>query len=448
MIKVDDLINVKIEKMTHDFEGLARVGDENFVVFVKNALLDDEVKIKIISKSKNFARGEIVEIIKPSKHRIKPFCALYNACGSCGAQICDYDFLINQKSEILKDIFKNIIDEKNIFPVVKSPKTLEFRRKIQYPCASTKNSKRMLLGYFKKNSHDLVNIKFCPVAPFLMNEIAQFIRENFPLDCYCEKTRKGALRHVITRFNMKNEILITFVLNSLKIDKKIDRFAEKLMAEFQEIKGVFANLNFQKTNKILANQTLKIRGEDFIIENLDDKKFKIGAVSFFQVNPPAAVELFKIVKENIEPDSTILDAYGGVGAIGIFAGEKAKKITLVEEDETAVRFAGENFKLNNIENFEILSGDASAHFSNFEKEKRIFDYVILDPPRRGCTKEGIDAVSKIAREIIYVSCNPQTLKRDLLYFMQKNFKPEFVKGVDLFPFTHHIEAVCKLVKEK
>lgn len=434
--------------MTHNFEGLTRVGEDKFVVFVKNALVNDELKIKITSKTKSYARGEIVEIITPSKHRIKPFCALYNACGSCEAQICEYDFLVNQKSEILKDIFRNVLDEKDIYPVIKSPKTLEYRRKIQYPCTSTKNSKRMLMGYYKQNSHDLTNIKFCPIAPNLMNKIAQFIRDNFPLDCYFEKKHTGALRHVISRFNLENELLITFVVNSIKVDKKLSVFAQKLVNEFSEIKGVFVNLNPDKTNKILGNQTFKILGDDYIIESLDDKKFKIGPTSFFQVNPSAAVELFKIVKDNIEPDSTILDAYGGVGAIGVFVSEKAKKITLVEEDKKAVELAQENFKLNNIENPEILSGDASTHFLNFEKEKRIFDCVILDPPRQGCTKEGIEAISKIAKEVIYVSCNPQTLKRDLSYFIEKGFKPQFVKGVDLFPFTHHIEAVCKLVKEK
>ena len=173
-----------------------------------------------------------------------------------------------------------------------------------------------------------------------------------------------------------------------------------------------------------------------------DKNYKIGATSFFQVNPKSAVNLFDIVKENIEPNSTVLDAYGGVGAIGIYVSEKASKITLVEENENAISMAYDNFKMNNIENFEILEGDAKKHFLNFEKQKRSFDYVILDPPRSGCDKDGLKAISKLAKNIIYVSCNPQTLRRDMSYLIEDGFIPQFIQGVDLFPYTHHIETVC------
>lgn len=447
-MKLNDIIEVQIEKLVYEGLGLARYGENNFVVFVKNSLPNEKLRVKIISLTKSFAKATIEEIIEPSKYRIKPFCPLYNACGSCNMQICDYDHQIEQKSLILKDIFKDILDEKNILPVIKSPENEEYRCKTQYPAQQTKNSKRILLGYYKENSHELTNIKFCPIQPNIINEITQTIREIFPLDCYNEKSNKGLLKNVLLRFSKSNsDILLTLVLNCLETDfeafnSQIFKFFKKITSQFPKIKGGFVNFNPKKTNKILGNETLKVFGDDFIIENLDDKQFKIGSSSFFQVNPLSAVNLFNVVKENIKENSTILDAYGGVGAIGIFVSEKADKITLVEENENAIKMAKENFKLNNIKNFEIFEGDAKKHFAQFKKENKIFDYIILDPPRSGCDKEGLSAILNLAKNIIYVSCNPQTLKRDAKYLIENNFKLKSVQGVDLFPHTHHIESVA------
>lgn len=446
-MKLGEIVEVVIEKSIYGGDGLARVGEEQFVVFVKNALPQDKLKIKITSLNKKFARGEIVEIIS-SPNRIKPFCALYNACGSCDCQIASYDFLIEQKSEILKDIFKNILAEDKIYPCLKSPEDKFYRHKVQYPARQTKNSKRIMLGYYKQNSHDLTNIKYCPVQPEIVNDIAQFIRDNFELDCFDEKTNVGLLKNVLFRIsNATCEILLTLVLNCdenefINYEGSIFRFFKKITGQFKEIKGGFVNFNPKKSNKILSNDTLKITGNDHIIEKLGDKSYKIGATSFFQVNPKSALNLFNVVRENIKPNSTILDAYGGVGAIGIYVSDLASKIILVEENENAVSMAYDNFKMNNIENYEILGGDAKKHFLDFEKEARSFDYVILDPPRSGCEADGLKAISKLAKNIIYVSCNPQTLRRDMSLLIEEGFKPKFVQGVDLFPYTHHIEAVC------
>ncbi|MBQ7286148.1 MAG: 23S rRNA (uracil(1939)-C(5))-methyltransferase RlmD [Candidatus Gastranaerophilales bacterium] len=446
-MKLGEIIEVEIEKTVYGGDGLARYGKEQFVVFVKNSIPKDKLKVKITTLNKKFARAEIVEVLD-SVNRTKPFCALYNACGSCNCQIANYDFLVNEKTNVLKDIFKNVVDEKNIYPVIQSPKTLEYRHKIQFPAQQTKNSKRILLGYYKENSHDLTNIKFCPLQPQIINEIAQFVRDNFELDCYNEKTHEGLLKNVLTRVSSLNgDILLTLVLNcsesdfSKNYEHLIFRFCKKISSQFKNIKGCFVNLNYQKTNRILSDKTIKILGEDFIIEKLADKQYKIGAVSFFQVNPYAANELFRVVNDCIKENSTILDAYGGVGAIGIYVSDKASKITLVEENENAVKMAYENFELNNIKNFEIFEGDAKKHFLDFEKQNKTFDYVILDPPRSGCELEGLKAISKLAKNIIYVSCNPQTLKRDMSYLIEDGFKPQFVQGVDLFPYTHHIESV-------
>lgn len=454
MINLNDEIVGKVEKMTFGGDGIIRFGEEKFVVFVKGAVVLDYLKVKIISKNKTYAKAEIIEIITPSKYRVKPICPIYNACGSCQVQNYDYDFLIEQKTVVLKDIFKDIYDEEKIKPVLKSPKILEYRNKIIYPCRETKNSKRVLIGYFKNNSHDLTDVKFCPIQPEIINKIAQFIRENYKSGCYFEKTNKGLLKNILFRINsLQTGVLATFILNSdekgfLKYKNQFSNFIDDLIKNFPIIKGVFINFNNKKTNTILGSKTFKLFGEDYIIENLEDKKYKVGATGFFQVNPAAASVLFNIVKENIEENigekATILDAYGGVGAIGIFVSEKTKKITLVEENENAIEMAEDNYKLNNVENFEIIKGDVKKHLFDFQNENKMFDCVILDPPRAGSDKEVLDVVSKLTKKIIYVSCNPQTLKRDIIYLLKQNFKVQLIQGVDLFPYTYHIETVAVL----
>lgn len=443
-MNVGDIVELNIEKLVYEGIGLARFGSDKFIIFIENVLPDETVKAKIISINKTYAIAQLTEITKPSTHRIKPFCPIYNACGSCQIQICDYEYLIELKTSILKDIFPTI----SIKPITQSPKTLEYRHKTQYPCVQTKNSKRIMLGYYKKQSHELTNIKFCPIQPDVINKIAQFIRDYIPLDCYSEKTHKGILRHVLTRITTKNDILLTLVLNSDKVDDLLYDFSKKLRLEFPSIKGIFANFNQSKTNKIIGNKTKKIEGENYVIEYLKDKSYKIGPTSFFQVNPYAAIKLFNIVKENIKENSDILDAYAGVGAIGIYLKEKAKKITYVEENLEAAQLAEENYKINKIKNYEIYKGDAKKHFLNFKKQNKIFDYVILDPPRSGCNREGLDAISELSKSIIYVSCNPMTLKRDSKLLQEKGFKIQSLHGVDMFPYTFHIECVMILKKEE
>ncbi len=449
-MKINDEIIVDIEKITPTGEGLCRFGEKKFVIFVKNSLPDEKIKIKIISINKHFARGQIVEIVEPSDKRIKPFCALYNACGSCQMQICDYNYSIKLKEEILKDIFKN--EKGIILPIIKSSKTKEYRHKVQFPVRQTKNSKRVLIGYFKENSHEITNIKFCCMHPQIMNKIADFIRNNNIFDCYDEKKQNGLLKNVIARISSSdNSIILTFVLNINEKKFKLYKndvldFARKISEEFKNIKGFFVNFNEKNTNSILGEKTIKILGEDFILQKLGDKIFKIGAVSFFQVNPYSAFELFNVVKENIKENSTILDAYGGVGAIGIFAGNKAKKIVLVEENQNATQMAKENYELNCIKNYEIFSNDAKKQFKIFRNENKIFDYTILDPPRSGCDKESLEDIVKISKNIIYVSCNPITLKRDMEIIRNFEFEPEFIQGVDLFPYTYHIETVILFKK--
>ena len=454
-LKQDDTIELTAEKLI--YSGVSLSHYEGKAVFIENAVPGDILKTRIVKINKSFIRAKILEIITPSKHRVKPFCPLFNACGGCNLQNFGYDFLTSQKQGILEEIFSASANDcfKNIEfkPFIKAENLKEYRCKIQNAVSETKVSKRILSGYFKENTHEVVNIKFCPIQPKIIDETINYIRENWKVSAYVEKANKGLLKHILIRYSSSSEkMMLTFVLNKDfeyfdKIKTEIEEFSNTLRKKFPSISGILVNFNPVKTNKITGDKTELISGEDFIIQKLKSKEeceysYKISKDSFFQVNPKTAQKLFDSVKALVDNDSTILDAYGGVGAIGIFLSDKARKITLVEECESAVSDAKANFKLNNCKNYEVFLGDAKKIFRDFLKNKKNFGCAVLDPPRKGSDKEALEIISKLTNKIIYVSCNPSTLARDAKILCDLGFKFKSLQGVDMFPFTHHIESVA------
>lgn len=445
-----ELSNLEIEKLIFGGMGLAK--KEGLAVFVEGGIPGEIVDAEIIRKNKSHIKAKIKNVIVPSKNRRKPFCPYFNPCGGCDLQFFEYENLIKEKENILKEIFSTF-DNLKIKPFVKSPEIKAYRCKTQYPATETKNSKKVLIGYYKKNSHDITNIKFCPIQPSVIDEITEYIRQNWKLSAYVEKTHKGLLRHVNTRISTNdNSILLTLVLNTddksfRQLKNGIFNFAESIIKTFPSIKGVFVNFNNKKTNKILGDKTILIKGESHIIQNLKSYSFKIGPASFFQINPYTAEILFEKAKDLIDKKGNILDLYGGAGTIGICLNNKANKITLVEENSESVYFAKENYKLNNISNYEIFEGKADEIIKKFIDEKRTFENIILDPPRKGSDNFTLENVSNMTNSIIYISCNPMTLKRDAEFLIKKGFKFISLEGFDMFPYTHHIECLAHFKRE-
>ncbi len=434
MIKKGDIVELEIEKLLYGGSSLGRIN--NFAVFVSGGCPKDWLKVKILKVNKTYAVGEILEILNPSQYRQTHSCALFNACGACMWQQVDYDFLLKQKKMIVEEALGIIVDD-----VIKSPEIAGYRHKLQYPVAQTKNSKRLLAGYFKEKTHDITNIKYCEMNASPFDEIVEFIRNNWVLGAYDEKTKTGLLRHIILKKSSSSgEILVILVLNC---DKRpnVTKFFEALCAKFPTVCGCLINYNTSHTNKILGNTTELISGQNYYTEILGSKTFKVGAESFFQVNPACAKALFDEIKKHVEPNAKILDCYGGVGVIGIYAGDTASCITLVEENTDAIKFACENFKLNKIKNFEILEGKAEDVLKG-----GIFDCAVVDPPRKGCEKKVLEILAAAAKKIIYVSCNPQTLARDLKILTELGFKVKKVQPYDMFPYTYHVETLCVLEK--
>ncbi|MEE3350039.1 MAG: 23S rRNA (uracil(1939)-C(5))-methyltransferase RlmD [Candidatus Gastranaerophilaceae bacterium] len=444
-MQTGELYNVIVEKLSNLGTGIVRV--DGFVVFIDGACPDDKLKIKISKVNKTFANAEIAEIIEPSKYRITPFCPVQRVCGACQLQFIDYNYQLELKRQIVQDALHSVGGIDFDVPLtVPSPDNIKYRHKVQYPVSQTKVSKRLLAGYYKPQSHEIVNIKYCPIQPEICDKIIEFIRENaqkFSVSGYNEKTHTGDLRHVVLRISTDNgRVLVTLVVNSKKSFKKFEDFASEIYKNFDEIAGVCLNFNPKQTNVILSENTVCVTGQNFVEEKVLDKVFKIGADTFFQVNPRSAENIFAYVKDEIKKtdNPTVLDAYAGIATFGILVSDVSKGVVSVEFNKNSIEKAKEVLELNNINNVELHAEDTAKYL---KKVKRKFDITILDPPRKGCTKESLDETLKHTKEkIIYVSCNPATLARDLKYLTEKGCKLESVQPFDMFCHTYHVETVA------
>ncbi len=444
-MKINDELIVKIEKLSNLGTGIARVDGQ--VVFIENACPEDEVKIKITKVNKNFANAKVIEIITPSPHRVVPFCPMQNVCGSCQMQFIDYDYQLQLKKQMVEDAMKTIghIDVKINNPIP-SPNIKAFRHKIQCPVSQTKVSKKILAGYYKPQSHEIINIKHCPIQSEICDKVIDFIRNKAPefnISGYNEPKHTGDLRHIIIRHSSDNgTLLVTLVINATKISDRLSSFAKLIFDEFENITGVCINLNNKKSNVILGDKTICACGQDHIYEKILDKTFIIGASTFFQVNPKSAENIFRYVKDEISKldKPTVLDAYAGIAAFGVVVSDSADKVTSVEENKESIEKAHEVIKLNKIKNVELHCADTTKYLKSIKKK---FDITILDPPRKGCSKESLDETFKHSKQkIIYVSCNPATLARDLKYLCEKGCTVECIQPFDMFCHTYHIENVA------
>lgn len=439
---------VEIIELSNLGAGIAK--HDGMVIFVENTCPEDVVKIEIVKQTKNYAIGKLIEVITPSKYRVIPICPMQKVCGACQIQFIDYNYQLELKKKIVEDYAglnrNNPKIHVTVGNTIPSPQIKEFRHKIQYPISETKNSKRLIAGYYKPKSHEIVNIKYCPIQPKICDEIIEYIREvasKYNISGYNEKKHYGLLRHVVIRgSSYTRQILLTLVINDTKVSKNIKQFANDIFNHFDEVVGVCVNFNNKKTNLILTDKTELICGQDYIEEKLCDILFRIGPNTFFQVNPQSAENIFKYVKKYIKDNfdnPTIFDAYAGIATFGIVMSDIAKKVVSVEENKESIKIAKDVLKINNINNVALYAMDTAKYLENTTEN---FDITILDPPRKGCSIESLDKAYEITKsKIIYVSCNPQTLIRDLEYLISKGAKVSFIQPFDMFCHSYHVECV-------
>ena len=449
-------IIIKIEKLSNLGFGIAKDNKTGKVVFVQNACPGDVLRAEIFHENKNYSFANILEIITPSIHRVTPACSIQKICGACQLQFINYNYQLCLKRQIIADALKNIAGlQPEIQPVIPSPNQFECRKKIQYAVRKSNIDYGIKIGYYKNKSHDLIDIKFCPLQPKICNDIIDYIRQNaknFGVTGYDEKNLTGELRHIVLRCSATGKILLTFVINSKNASKAIRELSENVYAKFDEISGVCINFNISKSNVILTDNTICICGKQFITEKICNIEFKIETNTFFQVNPKTAQNIFEFVKNYISNNfdkPTILDAYAGIATFGLILSDVAKSVSSVESCKESIDLAESVKTMNNIDNVELVHEDSEKFFAKLYESGKNYDIIILDPPRKGCSEKTLEYCLKLAKkQIIYISCNPATLARDLKFLTQNGIKIKHIQPFDMFCHTYHVETVCILYNQK
>lgn len=435
-VKKNEEYVVKIADYGTDGEGIAKIND--FTVFVAGALKNEKCKIHITKVLSSYAYAKIVEILEKSEHRVQNDCKTYPKCGGCSLRHIDYKETLQIKRQKVQNLVNKMLNDKIIVDeTVGMDKPVFYRNKAIYPISQNK-----MPGIFAARSHDVIEFEECKIQTINSQKIAKFILKNWNNSIYDEKTGKGLLRNIMIREGFAtNEIMVVLVQNG---DKKYD--ASNLVKEFPNIKTVVVNVNIKNTNVVLANKNIICYGEGFIYDKLGDYTFKISPNSFYQVNPKQTEKLYNLAveKANLKADDILCDLYCGIGTIGIFASKYVKKVYGIEIVESAVKDANENAKLNNVNNIEFILGDTEKAFDSLLKNDIKPTVVIVDPPRKGLDDTTIENLCNLKLDrVVYVSCNPATLVRDLAK-MEDIYIVKSITPVDNFCYSSHVESVAVL----
>ncbi|MBQ9573354.1 MAG: 23S rRNA (uracil(1939)-C(5))-methyltransferase RlmD [Acidaminococcaceae bacterium] len=445
-------MEIEITGLGSTGEGVGRFGD--IAVFVPGALTGEKVRASAAFVKKNFIIGKLLEIITASPHRVAPACPVYEACGGCQLQHLSYEAELEEKREQVKAALERIghLRGVKVMPTISSNHPLYYRNKMQFPVAG-KNGK-LQIGCFALNTHRVIDVTDCCIQKEKNNEIAAIVRtwmKQYKIMPYDEDKRTGTVRHIMGRVGVQTGEVMVCLVTAQDTVPHLKELVKMLKAAIPGVKSVVQNVNKRSTNVILGEKTKLIAGEPTIKDKIGALKFNISAQSFFQVNSEQAEKLYNTALEfaDLKGTETVVDLYCGTGTITLFMAQKAKQALGIEIVPSAIRDAKKNARANLIENVDFLLGDAAVEMPKLAAEGLRPDVVILDPPRAGCEERVLAAIVKVKPErVVYVSCNPATLARDLAYLHEHGFNIDKVQPCDMFSRTHHVETVVLLIRKK
>lgn len=501
-------LQLQIEDMSVNGEGIGKADGVAF--FVKDAVIGDQVLVKVIKMKKRYGYARLLKILSPSLYRVEPLCEYWRQCGGCQIQSLDYTQQLHYKEEKVRNNLRRIggfsiadmerKEQKFLFhPIIGMEKPFFYRNKAQFPIGTDKNG-RIVTGFYAARSHNIIPSRNCYLGVEINEKILDIVisfMERYHISAYDERTSKGLVRHVLIRFGfVTEEIMVCLVINGSTLPH-----AEQLVELLQEIKGmtsIVININQKSTNVILGEKIINLWGQDYITDYIGEVKYQISPLSFYQVNPVQTKKLYETVLDYaaLTGKETVWDLYCGIGTISLFLAQRAKQVYGVEVVAPAIADARNNAKINGIENVEFFVGKAEevlpAFYENYVKEtqenvkdmglqsdteaclnqfeiedkgaaedeieiadkghakdRKILrpDVIVVDPPRKGCDDKCLETIVKISpARVIYVSCDSATLARDLKYLCERGYEVREVQPVDMFPQTVHVETVCLLSK--
>ena len=443
MLTKNQIYEAIVTDYTAEGQGVAHV--EGCAVFLPNAVAGERVRLRIEKAQKTWAAGKIVEILEKSPHRVNRECPVAKLCGGCDFWHMDYEEETRLKAERVKTCLNRLAGERlTEMPILAAPDCHGYRNKAQYPVAAKKG--RAYAGFFRAGTHDVVENRRCLILPEETDAVKDAVMDyvnQFRISVYDEATHKGLLRHIyVRRGAVSGQILVCLVCNGEKLPK-----VEALLSRLQKIPGfttLVLSVNTKKGNAVLGDKFVTLYGPGYIEDTLCGLNFRLSPRSFYQVNHHQAQRLYEtaIALAGITKNDTVLDLYCGVGTITLAMASSAGKVIGVEVIPQAVEDAKDNARRNGIENAEFFCGDAGQAALELEKNGVRPDVVVVDPPRKGLNADTIEALHRMApRRIVYVSCDPATLARDVAMLKQRGYALQSATAADLFPKCAHVETV-------
>ena len=449
-VQKNEYYDVKIESLTHDGLGVARV--DGFPVFVANALVGEEINMKVTLVKKTYAFGRAVDYFVTSGERVKPECGIYKQCGGCQVQHLSYEGQLKMKHDTVVNHLKRIghIEDANVLPTIGMQNPSRYRNKTQVPFGYADG--KVVAGFYQKRSHEIINMQSCLIQTDISDQIVETMRQlcqELEIDPYNESLNLGVLRHVIVRVGFKTEeIMVTLVTRTHEIPNS-ELLIQRLVSKYPKIKSIAQNVNPKVTNVIFGDETRILYGEPYIYDEMNGIRFSISPRSFYQVNPIQTETLYSKAVEyaQLSGNEIVFDAYCGIGTITLFLAQHAKQVYGVEIIPEAIEDAKMNARLNGFENTQFAVGKSEEIIPAWIENGIVPDVIVVDPPRKGCDRSLLDTMLEAAPDrIVYVSCDSSTLARDLRVLIDGGYKLEVVQPVDMFPQTAHIECVAKLVR--
>ncbi len=450
-MKKNEFYTITITGMTAEGNGVGRT-DGGMAVFVPLTAVGDVISCKIVKTVKTYAYGIIDRIISPSPDRSESGCPVSAKCGGCTFRHISYEAELKIKDGFVRDAFERIGGFKDVCfeEICGCSDPDRYRNKAQYPVAEING--QAVCGFYSKRSHRVVTFTDCMLQPKIFSDIAarciSLINE-FGLKAYNEESGKGIIRHIYIRRGFHSgEIMVCFVVKQ-DIRKSLAPIADRLAAEFVDIKSVVMNVNPKNTNVILGNKNITLCGGDFIADTLCGNRIELSPMSFYQVNTEQAERLYSCAKEYaaLTGNETLLDLYCGAGTIGLSMADSAKKVIGCEIVPEAIENAKKNAAANGYGNAEFFCGDSGEFAARLADEGIKPDIAVIDPPRKGCDRLTLDNLIKMSPErIVMISCNPATAARDAKYLCENGYELKKVRAFDLFGRTGHVECVSVMTK--
>ncbi|MGR3205559.1 23S rRNA (uracil(1939)-C(5))-methyltransferase RlmD [Bacillus glycinifermentans] len=453
-VQKNEYYDVVFEDLTHEGAGVAKV--DGFPVFVPNALPDEKAKIKVTRVKKGFAFGRLIDLKEESRFRTKAPCPIYKQCGGCQLQHINYEGQLLYKQKQVKDVLERIgkldLSRVTVHPTLGMEDPWNYRNKAQVPVGTREGG--LVAGFYQQRSHEIIDMNKCLIQQSENDRVVQAIKEicnRYGIKAYDEERHKGWLRHIMVRYGVATgEMMVVFITKTNDFPHK-NAIMKEITASFPHVKSIVQNINPKKTNVIFGDETTVIWGEEYIYDTIGDIKFAISARSFYQVNPEQTKVLYDKALEYAElnGEETVIDAYCGIGTISLFLAKQAKKVYGVEIVPEAIEDAKRNAELNGIKNAEFEVGEAEVVIPKWYEEGISADTLVVDPPRKGCDEALLRTILEMKpKRVVYVSCNPGTLARDLRVLEDGGYVTLEVQPVDMFPHTAHVECVAVLEIEK